>query len=67
MDIRDILRMAADMEDASNKAKDQSEKRRDAIVEAVRGGADREELRKLLDEHYKKVDESFNIPSEKSL
>lgn len=65
MDIRDILRMAAEMADASNKAKEQSEKRMDAIVEAVRKGADREEIRKLLDEHYKKVDESFNIPSEK--
>lgn len=65
MDIRYILRMAAEMADASNKAKEQSEKRRDAIVKAARGGADREELRKLLDEHYKKVDESFNIPLEK--
>ena len=67
MDIRDILRMAAEMEDASNKAMEQSEKRRNAIVEAVRGRADREELRKLLDEHYKKVDESFNIPSKKKV
>lgn len=65
MDIRDILRMAAEMADASNKAKEQSEKRRDAIIEAVRGGADREEIRKLLDEHYKKVDESLDIGTKK--
>lgn len=67
MDIRDILRMTAEMADEYNKAMEQSEKRRDAIVEAVRGGADREELRKLLDEHYKKVDESSNIPLKKKV
>lgn len=67
MDIRNILRMATEMADASNKAKEQFEKRRDAIVKAARGGADREELRKLLDEHYKKVDESLDIGTKKKV
>lgn len=63
--IRDILRMAAEMEDVYNKAMEKSEKRRGAIVEAVRGGAGREELRKFLNEHYKKVGESINIETNK--
>ena len=67
MDIRDILRMAVEMEDASNKVKEQSEKRRADIVKAVKGGAGREEIRKLLDEHYKKVDEIFNISLEEKV
>lgn len=66
MDIRDILRMVSEMADASNKVMEQSEKRRADIIKAVKGGADREEIRKLLDEHYKKVDENFDIsPEEK--
>lgn len=67
MDIRDILRIVVEMADASNKAKEQSEKRRADIVKAVKGGADREEIRKLLDEHYKKVDENFNISLEEKV
>lgn len=67
MDIRDILRMAVEMKDASNKAREQSEKRRADILNAVKGGADREEIRKLIDEHYKKVDENFNISLEEKV
>ena len=65
MDIRDTLRMAVGMADTSNKVMEQSEKCRADIVRAVKWGADREEIRKLLDEHYKKVYESFNIYSTK--
>lgn len=67
MDIRDILRMAVEMADTSNKVREQSEKRRADIVKAVKGGADREEIRKLLDEHYKKADESVNISLEEKV
>lgn len=67
MDIRDILRMAVEMEETSNKVMEQSEKRRADIVKAVKGGASREEIRKLLDEHYKKVDESVNISLEEKV
>lgn len=67
MDIRDVLRMAVEMADTSSKIREQSEKRRADIVKAVKEGADREEIRKLLDEHYKKVDESVNISLEEKV
>ena len=67
MDIRDVLRMAVEMADTSSKIREQSEKCRVDIVKAVKGGADREEIRKLLDEHYKKVDESVNMSLEEKI
>ena len=67
MDIRDVLRMAVEMADTSSKIREQPEKRRADIVKAVKEGAGREEIRKLLDEHYKKVDENFNISLEEKV